>query len=63
MKENMKIIIEKVNENDYFGYSYNVQVIKDGYYCGIGTYCKSLKEAANFINKFDPLHELEIHEN
>lgn len=53
MKENTQIIIEKVNENDHFGYSWNVKVIKDGYYCGIGTYCKSLKEAANFIKKFE----------
>lgn len=53
MKENTKIVIEKVNENDFFGYSYNVQVITDGCYCGIGTYCKSLKEAADFIKKYE----------
>lgn len=53
MKENTKIIIEKVNENHYFGYSYNVQVITDGYYCGIGTYCKNLREAADFIKKYE----------
>ena len=51
MKENTKIVIEKVNENDYFGYSYNVQVTIDGCYCG--TYCKSLKEAADFIKKYE----------
>lgn len=53
MKENTKIIIEKVNENDYFGYSWNVKVLIDGCYCGIGTYCKSLKDAANFIKKYE----------
>lgn len=53
MKENIKIIIEKVSENDYFGYSYKVQVIKDGFYCGIGTYCRNLKEAADFVKKYE----------
>lgn len=53
MKENTKIIIEKVNENDYFGYSWNVKVLIDGFYCGIGTYCRNLKEAADFVKKYE----------
>lgn len=58
MKKNTQIIIEKVNENDYFGYSYNIKVLKNGYYCGIGTYCKNLIEAADFIKKYK--REIEI---
>ena len=28
---------------------YNVQIITNGYYCGNGKYCKSLKEAEDYL--------------
>lgn len=53
MKENTQFIIEELNEKVFFNYNYNVKVITDGYYCGIGNYCKSLKEALDFIKKYE----------
>jgi hypothetical protein len=53
MKENTQFIIEELDKKDFFSYSYNVKIIKDGYYCGIGKYCRNLKEAADFIQKFE----------
>lgn len=46
-------MIEKLNEKDFFNYNYNVKVITDGYYCGIEKHCRNLKEAADFIQKFE----------
>lgn len=53
MKENTQFIIEELNEKDFFNYNYNVKVMVDGYYCGIEKYCKSLKEALDFIKKYE----------
>lgn len=53
MKENTQFMIEKLNKKDFFNYNYNVKMITDGYYCGIGKYCRNLKEAADFIQKFE----------
>lgn len=53
MKENTQFIIEELDKKDFFSYSYNVKMIKDGYYCGIRKYCRNLKEAADFIKKYE----------
>lgn len=53
MKENTQFIIEELNEKNFFNYNYNVKIITDGYYCGIEKYCKSLKEALDFIKKYE----------
>ena len=53
MKENTQFIIEKLNEKNFFNYNYNVKVIIDGYYSGIGKYCKSLKDVMDFIKNYE----------
>ena len=35
------------------GYEYNVQVLIDGYYSGVGKFCRNKKEVQEYINSFN----------
>lgn len=34
-------------------YYYNVHIITDGYYCGIGRFCESWHEVVEFCNRYN----------
>ena len=49
MKAKAKIL--KINSDNYsydLGYRYNVQIFINGYYYGLGRFCKTAKEARDY---------------
>lgn len=41
------------NITDFEPHYYNVHIITDGYYCGIGRFCKTENEMIEFCRKYD----------
>lgn len=47
-----KFKIEKL-QNHPFNFKYNVKVINNGFYYGIGKFCNSKKEVQEFIKNYN----------
>lgn len=51
MSKNISFKVIKIGANEYsrkLGYKYNVQVLVNGKYSGVGRFCKTLKEVETY---------------
>jgi len=58
MEQYAEIIHQKRATPDY---PYNVHIITNGYYCGVGRFCKTLEEAERYIvEKFPGIIRIKV---